>query len=146
AAPRRAVARRRSLSANRPRAARDRGSCTHVLRLTWRHETQRQVGGRTLHVRRGPDGPGGRKPARSQRQAVLRNAASDRGAATHVGSRILVTAGNREIGRGKRAEGRPAVPSRVPLPSSQLTRAQLLDLLYWMRLTRTLAERLVALD
>jgi TPP-dependent pyruvate/acetoin dehydrogenase alpha subunit len=33
----------------------------------------------------------------------------------------------------------------MPLPSSQLTREQLLDLYYWMRLTRTLEERLVAL-
>ena len=55
-----------------------------------------------------------------------------------------MTAGNREIGTGKRTAGR-AVLSRFPLPSSQLTRAQLLDLLYWMRLTRTLEERLVAL-
>jgi pyruvate dehydrogenase E1 component alpha subunit/2-oxoisovalerate dehydrogenase E1 component alpha subunit len=36
-------------------------------------------------------------------------------------------------------------PSLVSRPSGQLTRAQKLDLYYWMRLTRTLEERLVAL-
>ena len=51
--------------------------------------------------------------------------------------------GKREEGRGKRNGKQPA--SRFPLPSSQLTREQLLDLYYWMRLTRTLEERLVAL-
>jgi TPP-dependent pyruvate/acetoin dehydrogenase alpha subunit len=52
--------------------------------------------------------------------------------------------GKREEGRGKRRIG--SRPARAPaLPSSQLTRAQLLDLYYWMRLTRTLEERLVAL-
>ena len=56
-----------------------------------------------------------------------------------------MTAGNRDVETGKRTAARNAVPSRVPLPSSQLTRVQLLDLLYWMRLTRTLEERLVAL-
>jgi TPP-dependent pyruvate/acetoin dehydrogenase alpha subunit len=49
------------------------------------------------------------------------------------------------------ANGRPgaAIGSRFPVPSSrpsgQLTRAQKLDLYYWMRLTRSLEERLVAL-
>jgi pyruvate dehydrogenase E1 component alpha subunit/2-oxoisovalerate dehydrogenase E1 component alpha subunit len=51
-------------------------------------------------------------------------------------------AGKREGGRRKAAA---ASSSGLPLPSSQLTRAQLLDLYYWMRLTRTLEERLVAL-
>jgi TPP-dependent pyruvate/acetoin dehydrogenase alpha subunit len=50
------------------------------------------------------------------------------------------TRGKREEGRGKRSGA-----SLFPLPSSQLARAQLLDLYYWMRLTRTLEERLVAL-
>jgi TPP-dependent pyruvate/acetoin dehydrogenase alpha subunit len=49
------------------------------------------------------------------------------------------TRGTREEGRGKKS------PSLVPLPSSLLSRAQLLELYYWMRLTRTLEERLVAL-
>jgi pyruvate dehydrogenase E1 component alpha subunit/2-oxoisovalerate dehydrogenase E1 component alpha subunit len=35
--------------------------------------------------------------------------------------------------------------SRPPLPAARLPRDQLLDLYYWMRLTRTLEERLVAL-
>ena len=35
--------------------------------------------------------------------------------------------------------------STVPIPRSGLSREQLLDLYYWMRLTRTLEERLVAL-
>src|SRR5438094_4667785 len=48
----------------------------------------------------------------------------------------LTAGGKRERGSGKqRADGYPA----------GLTRAQLLDLYYWMRLTRTLEERLVAL-
>jgi TPP-dependent pyruvate/acetoin dehydrogenase alpha subunit len=51
--------------------------------------------------------------------------------------------------RGARGEGRRARKadgsSLALRPSSQLTRAQLLDLYYWMRLTRTLEERLVAL-
>jgi TPP-dependent pyruvate/acetoin dehydrogenase alpha subunit len=51
-------------------------------------------------------------------------------------------AAKRDVGRGKSSAPRS---SRVPLPSSQLTREQLLDLYYWMRLTRTLEERLVAL-
>jgi TPP-dependent pyruvate/acetoin dehydrogenase alpha subunit len=59
-----------------------------------------------------------------------------------------MTAGNRELGTGNRkrsgsADRTPGSP--FPVPSSQLTRAQLLDLHYWMRLTRTLEERLVAL-
>jgi TPP-dependent pyruvate/acetoin dehydrogenase alpha subunit len=53
--------------------------------------------------------------------------------------------GKREEGSGKR--GPVARPTqRAPAhPASQLTREQLLDLYYWMRLTRTLEERLVAL-
>jgi TPP-dependent pyruvate/acetoin dehydrogenase alpha subunit len=49
--------------------------------------------------------------------------------------------------RGKRGEGRGkrGGASGFPLPSSQLAREQLLDLYYWMRLTRVLEERLVAL-
>jgi TPP-dependent pyruvate/acetoin dehydrogenase alpha subunit len=50
-------------------------------------------------------------------------------------------AGKRSGERGKSATD----SSRSPLPSSQLNRDQLLDLYYWMRLTRTLEERLVAL-
>jgi TPP-dependent pyruvate/acetoin dehydrogenase alpha subunit len=50
-------------------------------------------------------------------------------------------AGKRNGRRGKRATD----SSRSPLPSSRLNRDQLLDLYYWMRLTRTLEERLVAL-
>ena len=42
-----------------------------------------------------------------------------------------------------RAVRRPQTPS--PFPHSELSRDQLLDLYYWMRLTRTLEERLVAL-
>src|SRR5919199_502569 len=42
-------------------------------------------------------------------------------------------------------KSRGADPSRAPRPSSQLTRQQRLELYYWMRLTRTLEERLVAL-
>lgn len=59
-----------------------------------------------------------------------------------------MTAGNRELGKGHRkAPTGTAISSdsRFPVPSSQLNRAQLLDLYYWMRLTRTLEERLVAL-
>jgi TPP-dependent pyruvate/acetoin dehydrogenase alpha subunit len=52
------------------------------------------------------------------------------------------TAGKRDGGRGK---SRKADPSRIARPSSLLTREQLLELYYWMRLTRTLEERLVAL-
>jgi pyruvate dehydrogenase E1 component alpha subunit/2-oxoisovalerate dehydrogenase E1 component alpha subunit len=39
----------------------------------------------------------------------------------------------------------PRSPSRSARPSAKLSRAQKLDLYYWMRLTRTLEERLVAL-
>ena len=50
------------------------------------------------------------------------------------------------VGNGKRAE---SLRSQVPVPGSRasaaLTRAQKLDLYYWMRLTRSLEERLVAL-
>ncbi len=57
--------------------------------------------------------------------------------------------GKRDGGSGKRNGKQQATPTRAegtqPLPSSHLTRAQLLDLYYWMRLTRTLEERLVAL-
>jgi pyruvate dehydrogenase E1 component alpha subunit/2-oxoisovalerate dehydrogenase E1 component alpha subunit len=57
-------------------------------------------------------------------------------------------------GSGKRAAGestegkRTIAPSAVPAgarPSDALSRAQQLELYYWMRLTRTLEERLVAL-
>src|SRR6478752_846996 len=72
-----------------------------------------------------------------------------------AGGKGKAGAGNREpgtgarnaAGNGKRAESHG---SRFPVPGSQrpsgqLTRAQKLDLYYWMRLTRTLEERLVAL-
>jgi TPP-dependent pyruvate/acetoin dehydrogenase alpha subunit len=52
--------------------------------------------------------------------------------------------GKRTAGGGKSNGGRHSA-SRVPRPSSLLTREQLLELYYWMRLTRTLEERLVAL-
>jgi TPP-dependent pyruvate/acetoin dehydrogenase alpha subunit len=55
------------------------------------------------------------------------------------------TAGKREAGRGKGEAITSSPASPVPHPSSSLSRAQLLELLYWMRLTRTLEERLVAL-
>ena len=64
-----------------------------------------------------------------------------------------------QMGTGKTADGNGSTAtlaksarsdSRFPLPDSrrpsgQLTRAQKLDLYYWMRLTRSLEERLVAL-
>jgi TPP-dependent pyruvate/acetoin dehydrogenase alpha subunit len=54
-------------------------------------------------------------------------------------------------GRGSAATTARASDSRLPHPDSRgrpsdsLTRAQKLDLYYWMRLTRSLEERLVAL-
>lgn len=60
------------------------------------------------------------------------------------------TAGARGAGRGGGGET-PAPTARrtrapgADAPSAALTRAQLLELYYWMRLTRTLEERLVAL-
>ncbi len=71
-----------------------------------------------------------------------------------AGGKRKAGTGNREprtgtraaSGNGKRAESRG---SRFPVPGSRasalLTRAQKLDLYYWMRLTRSLEERLVAL-
>src|SRR6476469_8765857 len=72
-----------------------------------------------------------------------------------AGGKGKAGAGNREpgtgarnaAGNGKRAESHG---SRFPVPGSQrpsgqLTRAQKLDLYYWMRLTRSLEERLVNL-
>lgn len=58
--------------------------------------------------------------------------------------------GKRGAGGGKRTAvpqngGARASSSPIPPPSSLLTRAQLMELYYWMRLTRTLEERLVAL-
>ena len=55
------------------------------------------------------------------------------------------TAGKREVGRGKRQSSGPSDASRLPLPATQLSRDQLHALYYWMRMTRTLEERLVAL-
>ena len=57
------------------------------------------------------------------------------------------TAGN---GRGRDARRPATADSRFPIPDSRrpsagLTRGQKLDLYYWMRLTRSLEERLVAL-
>ena len=49
---------------------------------------------------------------------------------------------NDESGTATAARRTPAL---IPAPHSQLSRDQLLDLYYWMRLTRTLEERLVAL-
>ena len=43
------------------------------------------------------------------------------------------------------ATGAQGDASRIPLSASRLSRAQLVELYYWMRLTRTLEERLVAL-
>ena len=57
------------------------------------------------------------------------------------------TGARNAAGNGKRAESHRS-PFPVPgsqRPSGQLTRAQKLDLYYWMRLTRSLEERLVAL-
>src|SRR5213592_4550042 len=48
-------------------------------------------------------------------------------------------------GRGTQAAPGRRVPSSNLFPSSLLSRDQLLELYYWMRLTRTLEERLVAL-
>ena len=53
-------------------------------------------------------------------------------------------------GRSSTATSAPAADSRLPTPDSRrpsagLTRDQKLDLYYWMRLTRALEERLVAL-
>ncbi len=52
-------------------------------------------------------------------------------------------------GLGSRVEGLEDRPARSqtldPRPSALLSREQILDLYYWMRLTRTLEERLVAL-
>jgi TPP-dependent pyruvate/acetoin dehydrogenase alpha subunit len=50
--------------------------------------------------------------------------------------------GRKARGAGRGKDGSPALH---PQPSTLLTRDQLLDLYYWMRLTRTLEERLVAL-
>jgi len=61
------------------------------------------------------------------------------------------TAGRRGSGNGKRAESPgsrfpvPGSPSGSDRASARLTRDQKLDLYYWMRLTRSLEERLVAL-
>jgi TPP-dependent pyruvate/acetoin dehydrogenase alpha subunit len=63
-----------------------------------------------------------------------------------TGNREPGTETRRASGNGKRVE---AHGSRFPVPGSRsselLTRAQKLDLYYWMRLTRSLEERLVAL-
>src|SRR3712207_9247386 len=48
-------------------------------------------------------------------------------------------------GRGPRAAGGDDRESRDSRPSSRLSREQLLELYYWMRLTRSLEERLVNL-
>ncbi len=45
----------------------------------------------------------------------------------------------------RRAQTDEAVPAPAAEPSAALSRAQLVELYYWMRLTRTLEERLVAL-
>src|SRR4051812_39877833 len=62
----------------------------------------------------------------------------------------MKTGGKREAGSGKRTDNEGSRASRFPIPASRavwakLSRDQLLDLYYWMRLTRTLEERLVAL-
>jgi TPP-dependent pyruvate/acetoin dehydrogenase alpha subunit len=54
------------------------------------------------------------------------------------------SSGARGVGRGVGVHGADH-PDRAPRPSSRLKREQLLELYYWMRLTRTLEERLVAL-
>lgn len=51
--------------------------------------------------------------------------------------------GGKPAAGGRRA--RPAREAAARPPSAELTREQLLELYYWMRLTRTLEERLVAL-
>ena len=53
------------------------------------------------------------------------------------------TPGARERTRGAKSRADASTPA--PRPSSLLSRDQLLELYYWMRLTRTLEERLVAL-
>src|SRR5205823_5188344 len=80
---------------------------------------------RTLHLRRGRDRSDGGEPPRSQREALLRHAPQN---------------------------GRPGASARSVLLMAKsergaagLRREQLLELYYWMRLTRTLEERLVAL-
>ena len=70
-----------------------------------------------------------------------------------TGNRDVAT-GQRKKGTGGRARGTGVVASngsgdhataKDARPSDQLSRAQKLDLYYWMRLTRSLEERLVAL-
>ena len=63
-----------------------------------------------------------------------------------TGDRGLGTlAGNGRAGMRRTSIAESPVPSSQSRPSGRLTRAQKLDLYYWMRLTRTLEERLVAL-
>jgi len=51
----------------------------------------------------------------------------------------------RTVSGGIEAQGGQPATDSTPRPSSLLSRAQLLELYYWMRLTRSLEERLVAL-
>jgi pyruvate dehydrogenase E1 component alpha subunit/2-oxoisovalerate dehydrogenase E1 component alpha subunit len=66
-----------------------------------------------------------------------------------IGNRESGIANDSGNGRTVLASNAPALDSRFPIPDSRpsanLTRAQKLDLYYWMRLTRSLEERLVAL-
>ena len=63
-----------------------------------------------------------------------------------AGDRGLGTlTGNGRAGIRRASSAQSSVPSPQSRPSELLTRAQKLDLYYWMRLTRSLEERLVAL-
>jgi len=57
----------------------------------------------------------------------------------------MKTSGKREVGSGKGERQVTRGVSHSPPPPSRLSRDQLLALYYWMRLTRTLEDRLVAL-
>src|SRR5213075_3137283 len=89
------------------------------------------------HLRRGEYGPDGREPHGSQREEVLHDAPPDRRADARAKRELLMPVAK---GEARRAKGEAA--SR---PSQSLSRDQLLELYYWMRFTRTLEERLVAL-
>jgi len=62
-----------------------------------------------------------------------------------AGSGTGVIGNGRARATRERADSASRFPSPASRPSATLTRAQKLDLYYWMRLTRSLEERLVAL-
>src|SRR6185437_7374031 len=120
---------------------RDGPPLSHFLGLARHRAHHGESRGRPLYLRRGRDRPDGRKSNGPEREEILRRASSRGGSEPYARSVVLMA--TRATGGGKTRSATKA--RREAVYPAALNREQIVDLYYWMRLTRTLEERLVAL-